>query len=73
MKSLSYLNKYFRKYSHLLILGFLFIAIQNYFYAKMPVIIGDGIDSLSKKGATFNSNKICINILMESLIKILKN
>jgi ATP-binding cassette, subfamily B, multidrug efflux pump len=46
MKSLSYLNKYFRKYSHLIILGFLFIAIQNYFYAKMPVIIDEGVNEI---------------------------
>ncbi|MFN5984241.1 MAG: ABC transporter ATP-binding protein [Fluviicola sp.] len=70
MKSLSYLNKYFRKYSHLLILGFLFIAIQNYFYAKMPVIIGDGIDQLSKKGATFSSDKIWNTIMYSALIYI---
>lgn len=70
MKSLSYLNKYFRKYSHLLILGFLFIAIQNYFYAKMPVIIGNGIDDLSNNETGINPNKIWNTIMYSVFLYI---
>lgn len=44
MKSLSYLNKYFIKYRWHLLLGILFIVIQNYFGSKMPVILGDASD-----------------------------
>lgn len=41
MKSLSYLNKYFIKYRWHLLLGIVFIIVQNYFNAKMPVILGE--------------------------------
>lgn len=36
----------------------------------MPVIIGDGIDQLSKKGSTFNSNKIWNTIMYSAFIYI---
>lgn len=45
MKSLSYLNKYFYAYRWHLLLGILFITIQNYFYVKMPVILRDAAES----------------------------
>lgn len=44
MKSLSYLNKYFFKYRWRLILGILFIIINNYFGAWIPVLIGYSTD-----------------------------
>ncbi len=44
MKSLSYLNKYFFKYRWRLILGILFIVINNYFGAWIPVLIGYSTD-----------------------------
>lgn len=53
MKSLRYLNKYFIAYKWHLILGVLFIVINNYFQAKMPVIFGDASQAFvnqSKKG-----------------------
>jgi len=46
MKSLSYLNKYFIKYRWRLILGIIFIAVNNYFGAKMPVLLGEATDAL---------------------------
>lgn len=49
MKSLSYLNKYFFKYRWRLLLGVLFIVINNYFGAKIPVIMGESIDMLTGK------------------------
>lgn len=49
MKSLSYLNKYFYKYRWRLLLGVIFIIIQNYFLAKMPVIMGETSDLLTGK------------------------
>lgn len=45
MKSLSYLNKYFYAYRWHLLLGILFITIQNYFYVKMPIILGEAAES----------------------------
>ncbi|MES2554912.1 MAG: ABC transporter ATP-binding protein [Bacteroidota bacterium] len=45
MKSLSYLNKYFYAYRWHLLLGILFITIQNYFFVKMPVILGEAAES----------------------------
>lgn len=55
MKSLSYLNKYFYAYRWHLLLGILFITIQNYFYVKMPGLLGQASQSFldtSKKGNT---------------------
>lgn len=46
MKSLSYLNKYLYKYRWRLLLGILFIVINNYFNARIPVIIGESMDIL---------------------------
>ncbi len=46
MKSLSYLNKYFIKYRWRLILGIIFIAANNYFGAKMPVLLAEATDAL---------------------------
>jgi ATP-binding cassette subfamily B protein len=46
MKSLSYLNKYFYKYRWRLIFGIVFIALNNYFGAKMPVLVKDATDAL---------------------------
>jgi ATP-binding cassette subfamily B multidrug efflux pump len=59
MKSLSYLNKYFYKYRWRLLLGVIFIVIQNFFLAKMPVIIGETSDYLTgQKGAGLTSNAL---------------
>lgn len=58
MKSLRYLNKYFIAYKWHLILGVLFIVINNYFQAKMPVIFGDASDAFidqTKKGISADS------------------
>lgn len=55
MKSLSYLNKYFYAYRWHLLLGILFITIQNYFYVKMPGLLGQASQSFldtSTKGNT---------------------
>lgn len=59
MKSLSYLNKYFYKYRWRLLLGVIFIVIQNFFLAKMPVIIGETSDYLTgQKGENLNANAL---------------
>lgn len=55
MKSLRYLNKYFIAYKWHLVLGVLFIVVNNYFQAKMPVIFGDASDAFvdqTRKGLT---------------------
>jgi len=49
MKSLSYLNKYFIKYRWHLLLGIIFMIILNYFGARMPVLLGEATDALSRK------------------------
>lgn len=59
MKSLSYLNKYFYKYRWRLLLGILFIVINNYFGAKIPVIIGETTDILKgNKQSIFNGKTL---------------
>lgn len=57
MKSLSYLNKYFYKYRWRLLLGILFIVINNYFGAKIPVIIGETTDILKGNKETIFNGK----------------
>lgn len=57
MKSLSYLNKYFYKYRWRFILGILFITVQNYFGAKIPVYIGESFDLLIGKTEGINNSK----------------
>jgi ATP-binding cassette subfamily B protein len=57
MKSLSYLNKYFYKYRWRLLLGILFIVINNYFNARIPVFMGDAVDVLSN-GANYNKETL---------------
>lgn len=47
MKALKHLNKYFKKYKWMLILGILFIAISNYFAVLSPSLVGDSIDDIA--------------------------
>ncbi len=46
MGSLSYLNKYFRRYKKKLILGIVFILISNGSQVYIPLLMKEGIDSL---------------------------
>src|SRR6218665_1173497 len=46
MKSLSYLNKYFYKYKWSLLLGLIFIVLNNYFGARMPGMLEDATNAL---------------------------
>ena len=57
MKSLSYLNKYFYKYRWRLLLGILFIVINNYFNARIPVFMGDAVDVL-RNSANYNKETL---------------
>jgi len=52
MKSLSYLNKYFYKYKWSLLLGLVFIVLNNYFGAKMPVVFNEALDTLQNPKTT---------------------
>lgn len=61
MKSLSYLNKYFYAYRWHLLLGILFITIQNYFYVKMPIILGEAAESFRE--ATTKSTAEAVSTL----------
>jgi len=44
MKALSYLNKYFRKYKWLLLLGILFILGTNFLAIQMPLVVRDAVN-----------------------------
>ncbi len=80
MKHLSYLNKYFKKYKWLLILGILFMIISNYFAVVMTQVFDDASDSIeaySKKGQMSSTGKdifmvglyFCGMYLLYSIIK----
>ncbi|SFT49438.1 ATP-binding cassette, subfamily B [Lishizhenia tianjinensis] len=49
MKSLSYLNKYFLKYKWQLLLGVLFIIIQNVLVIEMPELVKDAVNDFQEK------------------------
>jgi ATP-binding cassette subfamily B multidrug efflux pump len=58
VKSLSQLNKYFWKYKFRLLLGVVFVAINNYFGAEAKLYVGKGTDyvaDLIKRGGSFSS------------------
>ena len=44
MKSLSYLNKYFIKYKWRLLLGVLFIVVQNFLFVEMPSVVKNAVN-----------------------------
>jgi len=44
MKSLRYINKYFKKYKWRFLLGILFTVISNYFGVQMPAFFSESID-----------------------------
>ncbi|MFM6945736.1 MAG: ABC transporter ATP-binding protein [Flavobacteriales bacterium] len=44
MKSLRYINKYFKKYKWRFLFGILFTVISNYFGVQMPAFFSDSID-----------------------------
>jgi ATP-binding cassette subfamily B protein len=80
VKHLSYLNKYFKKYKWLLILGILFMIISNYFAVVMTQVFDDASDAIeaySKKGQISSTGKdifmvglyFCGMYLLYSIIK----
>jgi ATP-binding cassette subfamily B multidrug efflux pump len=44
LKSLTHLNKYFFKYRYQLLLGMVFVAVNNYFGAEAKLYVGKGTD-----------------------------
>ena len=44
MKSLRYINKYFKKYKWRFLLGIIFTVISNYFGVQMPAYFSESID-----------------------------
>jgi len=48
MKNLKYLNKFLWKYRGRLFMGFFFIVLGNIFNVYAPVVVGEGIDFLTK-------------------------
>lgn len=48
MKNLRYLNKFLWKYRGRLFMGFFFIVLGNIFNVYAPVVVGEGIDFLTK-------------------------
>jgi ATP-binding cassette subfamily B multidrug efflux pump len=58
LKSLRHLHKYFLKYKYRLLLGIVFVAINNYFGAEAKLYVGKGTDyvkDLLKAGTVFSS------------------
>jgi len=51
MDSLSYLNKYFRRYKKKLVLGFLFILVSNTAQVFIPIFLRDGIDGIQQNAS----------------------
>ncbi len=59
MKSLKHLNQYFWKYRYRFLLGFVFVAVNNYFGAEAKLYVGKGTDyvkGLMKQGIPFSSS-----------------
>jgi ATP-binding cassette subfamily B multidrug efflux pump len=57
VKSLKHLNQYFWKYKYRLLLGFVFVAVNNYFGAEAKLYVGQGTDyvkDLMNKGIRFS-------------------
>lgn len=48
MRSLAHLNKYFFKYKWRLLLGVLFIVIQNVFYIYNPLVVKESVDFMKE-------------------------
>lgn len=75
MKSLNHLNQYFWKYKYRLLLGFLFVAVNNYFGAEAKLYVGKGTDyvkELMHKGipfsATVNQELVVFGLLIVGLV-----
>jgi ATP-binding cassette subfamily B protein len=75
VKSLNHLNQYFWKYKYRLLLGFLFVAVNNYFGAEAKLYVGKGTDyvkELMHKGipfsATVNQELVVFGLLIVGLV-----
>ncbi|MBP7272274.1 MAG: ABC transporter ATP-binding protein [Saprospiraceae bacterium] len=55
MKELAYLNRYFWKYKHLLIQGFIFVVISNYFRILQPQMIRKALDTVVDNVQSYNA------------------
>lgn len=55
MKELSHLNKYLYKYKHLLLLGFLFLVISNYFAVWPARVVRYALDYVSESFALYRA------------------
>ncbi|NND93548.1 MAG: ABC transporter ATP-binding protein [Flavobacteriales bacterium] len=55
MRSLSHLNKYFFKYKWRLLLGVLFIVIQNIFYIYNPLVVKESVDFIKESVELYSS------------------
>ena len=53
MKELSHLNKYLFKYKHLLVLGFIFLAVSNYFAVWPARIVRNAVDYVMERFAAY--------------------
>lgn len=55
MRSLAHLNKYFFKYKWRLLLGVLFITIQNVFYIYNPLVVKESVDFMKESVEMYSS------------------
>ncbi|NNK81257.1 MAG: ABC transporter ATP-binding protein [Flavobacteriales bacterium] len=55
MRSLAHLNKYFFKYKWRLLLGILFIVIQNIFYIYNPLVVKESVDFIKESVELYSS------------------
>lgn len=73
MRSLRYLNKYFRKYKTRLLLGILFVALSNVFAIYPAQVVREALDLVVNKLSTVDthlSNSITADIVRFALIII---
>lgn len=68
MKSLSELNKYFKRYRTKLILGFIFILISNIFQVFVPLFLRESIDLIKEQHNFSELGKYAVYIFVAALI-----
>lgn len=68
MKSLSELNKYFKRYKTKLILGFIFILISNIFQVFVPLFLRESIDLIKEQHNFSELGKYAVFIFGAALI-----
>ena len=58
MKELAALNHYLWRYKYRLLVGFVFVALSNYFAIKQPKIVRDTLDKVAETAETYRASGI---------------